>query len=318
MKKVFITANLPGRAVEILKRDFHVEVFPEERAPTRDELIEGAKDAHALITMLSDRVDRTLIDSCPNLRVVSNCAVGTENIDIKYATKRGIFVTNTPGILTETTADLAWALVLSISRRVIEGDSFIRGGGFIGWRPSLLMGLSVYGKTMGIYGMGRIGAAVGRRARGFDMGVIYHNRNRNKEAEEGIKARYVDFSTLLRESDFLVITAPLNEDTRGRFGTQEFRQMKRISVIVNVGRGQIIREKELALALKEGIIWGAGLDVYEREPIVEAELLGLRNVVLLPHLGSASQETREEMAEMAVENVIMALNGRMPRNLVNP
>lgn len=318
MKKVFITANLPGNALEILKRDFYVEVFSEECAPNREELMEGAKDANALIAMLSDRVDRTLIDSCPNLRIVSNCAVGTENIDISYATKKGIFVTNTPGILTETTADLAWALVLSVSRRVIEGDSFVKEGRFIGWRPSLLMGLDVYGKTMGIYGMGRIGAAVGRRARGFDMDVIYHNRNRNRETEEEIKAIYVDFPNLLRKSDFLIITAPLNEDTKGRFGTQEFRQMKRTSVIVNVGRGQIIKEKELALALKEGIIWGAGLDVYEREPIVEEELLGLKNVVLLPHLGSASQETREKMAAMAVENVIMALNGRTPRNLVNP
>ncbi|MGE5443887.1 MAG: 2-hydroxyacid dehydrogenase [Ignavibacteriales bacterium] len=318
VKKVFITANLPGKAVELLKKDFHVEVFPGERTPTRDELLEGAKDAHALITMLSDRVDRTLIDSCPNLRVVSNCAVGTENIDIPYATKRGIFVTNTPGILTETTADLAWVLILSVSRRVLEGDSFVREGKFIGWRPSLLMGLSVYGKTMGIYGMGRIGAAVGRRARGFDMDVIYHNRNRNEEVEEIVKARYVDFSTLLRESDFLVITAPLNENTRGRFGTQEFRHMKRTSMIVKVGRGQIIKERELARALKEGIIWGAGLDVYEREPIVDEGLLGLKNVVLLPHLGSASQETREKMVEMAVENVVMALSGKTPRNLINP
>lgn len=318
MKKVFITANLPGRAVELLKKDFHIEVFPEERTPTRGELIEGAKDAHALITMLSDMVDRTLIDSSSNLSVVSNCAVGTENIDIPYATKKGILVTNTPGILTETTADLAWALVLSVSRRVLEGDSFVREGKFIGWRPSLLIGLSIYGKTMGIYGMGRIGAAVGKRARGFDMDVIYHNRKRNEEAEREVRARYVGFSTLLRESDFLVITAPLNEDSRGRFGTQEFGQMKRTSVIVNVGRGQIIKEKELALALKGGIIWGAGLDVYEREPIVEEGLLGLKNIVLLPHLGSASLETRERMVEMAVENVIMALGGKTPRNLINP
>jgi glyoxylate reductase len=318
MKKVFITANLPGKAVEPLKKDFHVEVFPEERTPTENELIEGAKDAHALITMLSDRVDKTLIDSCPNLIVVSNCAVGTENIDIPYTTKKGIFVTNTPGILTETTADLVWALVLSVSRRVLEGDSFVRRGKFIGWRPSLLMGLNIHGKTVGIYGMGRIGTAVGRRARGFDMDIIYHNRSRNEEAEEMVKARYVDFPTLLGESDFLVITAPLNENTRGRFGTQEFRQMKRTSVIVNVGRGQIIKERELAIALKEGIIWGAGLDVYEREPIVHKGLLGLKNVVLLPHLGSASQETREKMVEMAVENVVMALNGKTPRNLINP
>jgi glyoxylate reductase len=318
MKKVFITAYLPGNAVELLKKDFHVEVFPEERTPTKDELLEGAKDAHALITMLSDKVDKTLIDSCSDLRVVSNCAVGTENINIPYATEKGIFITNTPDILTETTADLAWALILSVSRRIVEGDSFVREGKFIGWRPSLLMGVNVYGKTIGIYGMGRIGTAVGRRAKGFDMNVIYHSRNRNEEAEGKIEARYVDFPTLLGESDFLVITAPLNESTRGGFGTQEFQKMRRTSVLVNIGRGQIVKEKELALALKDGIIWGAGLDVYEREPIVEEELIELKNVVLLPHLGSASEETREKMAEVAVESVVLTLNGQIPRNLVNP
>lgn len=318
MKKVFITAHLPGNAVELLKKDFHVEVFPEERTPTENELLEGAKDAHALITMLSDKVDRILIDSCPNLRVVSNCAVGTENIDIPYATEKGIFVTNTPDVLTETTADLAWALILSVSRRVIEGDSFVRKGKFIGWRPSLLMGVNVYGKTIGIYGMGRIGMAVSQRAKGFNMQVIYHNRKRNEEAERKIGARYVDFPTLLGESDSLVITAPLNESTRGRFGTQEFQKMRRTSVLVNIGRGQIVKEKELALALKEGVIWGAGLDVYEREPIIEEELLELKNVVLLPHLGSASEETRAMMAEMAVESVVLTLSSKKPRNLVNP
>jgi glyoxylate reductase len=318
MKKVFITANLPGKSIELLKRDFHVAVFPEERTPTRDELQGGARDVHGLITMLSDKVDRTLIDSCLNLGVVSNCAVGTENIDIPYATRKGIFVTNTPGVLTETTADLAWTLIMSVSRRVVEGDAFVREGKFNGWRPSLLLGINVYGKTLGIYGMGRIGAAVGRRAKGFDMDVIYHNRNRSEEVEREIGARYVDFPAFLRESDFLVITAPLNEESQGRFGAGEFRQMKKNSVLVNVGRGQIVKEKELALALEKGIIWGAGFDVYEREPIVEEGLLKLRNVVLLPHLGSASQETREKMAEMAVENVVLALSGKTPRNLVNP
>ncbi len=318
MKKIFITANLPGNAADPLRRDFLVEVFPHERTPTESELQKGAKDAHAIITMLFNNVDKALIDSCPNLRIISNCAVGTENIDIPYATEKGIFVTNTPDVLTEATADLAWSLILSVARRIVEGDSFLRKGRFKGWRPSLLLGVNVYGKTLGIYGMGRIGIAVGRRAKGFGMHVIYHNRKRNEEGEREIGADYVDFPILLRESDFLVITGPLNEETRGRFGMEEFRKMKRTSVLVNVGRGQIVKEKELALALKEGIIWGAGLDVYEREPIVEEELLGLRNAVLIPHLGSATEETRKRMAEMAVENVIFALNGRTPLNLVNP
>lgn len=318
MKKVFITARLPGSSVELLKREYHVDVFPEERPATRNELLKGAKDAHGLITMLFDKVDRILIDSCQKLCVISNYAVGTENIDIPYATKKRIFVTNTPGVLTETTADLAWALILSVSRRVVEGDTFLRDGKFIGWRPSLLLGVNVYGKTLGIYGMGRIGTAVSRRAKGFDMQVIYHNRRRNEEVEREIRAKYVDFPTLLTESDFLVITAPLNAESQGRFGIEEFRKMKRTAVIVNVGRGQIIKEKELALALKEGIIWGAGLDVYEREPIVEEGLLNLKNAVLIPHLGSATEETRTKMADIAIENVILALSGNIPKNLVNP
>jgi len=318
MKKVFITARLPGNSVELLKREFHVDVFPEERPATRNELLKGAKDAHGLITMLFDKVDRILIDSCQKLCVISNCAVGTENIDIPYATKKRIFVTNTPGVLTETTADLAWALILSVSRRVVEGDTFLRDGKFIGWRPSLLLGVNVYGKTLGIYGMGRIGTAVSRRAKGFDMQVIYHNRRRNKDGERKIRAKYVDFPNLLKESDFLVITAPLNEESQGRFGIEEFRKMKRTSVLVNVGRGQIVKEKELAFALKEGIIWGAGLDVYEREPHVAEGLLKIKNVVLIPHLGSATEETRTRMADIAVENVVLALSGNIPKNLVNP
>ncbi|MGH7799914.1 MAG: 2-hydroxyacid dehydrogenase [Thermodesulfobacteriota bacterium] len=318
MKKVFITANLPGKSVELLRRDFHVEVFPKERPATRNELLKGAKDAHAIITMLFDKVDRILIDSSQNLLIISNCAVGTENIDTPYATEKGIFVTNTPGVLTETTADLAWALILSVSRRLVEGDSFLRDGKFIGWRPLLLLGVNVYGKTLGIYGMGRIGTAVARRAKGFDMQVIYHSRRRNKDGVRKIRTKYVDFPNLLKESDFLVITAPLNEESRGRFGIEEFRKMKRTSVLVNVGRGQIIKEKELAFALKEGIIWGAGLDVYEREPYVEEGLLELKNIVLIPHLGSATEETRTRMADIAIENVILALSGNIPKNLVNP
>src|SRR5574341_918457 len=282
MRKVFITANLPGKSVELLKRDFHGGVFPKERPATRNELLKGAKGAHAIITMLFDKVDKTLIDSCQNLLIISNCAVGTENIDIPYATEKRIFVTNTPGVPTETTADLAWALILSVSRRLVEGDSFLRNGKFIGWRPLLLLGVNVYGKTLGIYGMGRIGTAVARRAKGFDMQVIYHSRRRNKDGEK------------------------------------EIRKMKRTSVLVNVGRGQIIKEKELAFALKEGIIWGAGLDVYEREPHVEEGLLKIKNVVLIPHLGSATEETRTRMADIAVENVVLALSGNIPKNLVNP
>ncbi len=318
MKKVFITAQLPGKSVEVLKSDFIVEVFPEDRSPTRDEILNVARDSHALITMVTDRIDSTVIDSCPNLMVISNCGVGYENIDVSYATEKGILVTNTPGVLTETTADLVWALIFSVARRIVEGDTFVREGKFVGWRPTLLMGVNVHGKTLGIYGMGRIGTAVARRAKGFDMQVIYNNRMRNEEAERETGAKYVEFSTLLEESDFIAVTAPLNDESGGRFGLAEFRRMKRTSVLVNVGRGQIVKEKELVRALKDGIIWGAGLDVYEKEPVIEEELFELKNVVLLPHLGSASMETRQKMADIAVENALRVLKGQTPRNLVNP
>jgi len=317
MARVFVTASLPGKGLDKLSEGFEVEVFPEDRSITHNELMEGAKEADALITLLTDRVDREVINSSTNLRIIANCAVGYDNIDLQYATGRGIFVTNTPGILTETTADLAWALIMSVARWTPRGDAFVREGKFKVWRPKLFLGMDVHGKTLGIYGMGRIGEAVARRAEGFNMRVIYYNRKRNEQGERDTGAIYVDFPTLLKESDFLVITAPLNKESEGRFGWKEFKEMKRGSILVNVGRGPIVREKELARALKERVIWGAGLDVYEREPEIEKGLLALENVVLLPHLGSASFDTREQMADMAVRNVIAALNGEIPPNLVN-
>ncbi len=317
MARVFVTASLPGKGLDKLSESFEVHVFPEYHFITHDELIEGVKEASALITLLTDRVDRAVINSSPNLRVIANCAVGYENIDLPYATEKGIFVTNTPGVLTETTADLAWALIMSVARWTPRGDAFVRKGEFKAWRPKLFLGMDVHGKTLGIYGMGRIGEAVARRAKGFDMRVIYYNRKRNEGGEKDSGAIYVDFPMLLKESDFLVVTAPLNRESEGRFGWKEFKEMKRNSILVNVGRGPIVREKELARALKEKVIWGAGLDVYEREPEIEKGLLALENVVLLPHLGSASFETRERMAEMAVRNIIATLNGEIPPNLVN-
>jgi len=318
MKKIFVTSKLPGNAVDSLKKDFDVEIFDKHELPTKIEVQEGAKDAIAILSTVSNQIDKDILNSCPNLIIVSNYGVGFENIDVPYATKRGIYVTNTPGVLTETTADLAWALMFTVGRRIVEGDAVVRKGQFKRWDPSFLLAMDVYGKTLGIYGLGRIGSAVGRRASGFNMRVIYVNKSRRLEAEEEIGCDFVDFPTLLRESDFLVITAPLTESTRGRFGLDEFKKMKRNSILINIARGPIVREKELAQALKKKVIWGAGLDVYENEPEVEKGLLGLDNVVLLPHLGSASFETRERMAEMAVENAKLALNGEVPINLVNP
>jgi len=301
----------------LLGREYEVAVFPEKIPPTKNEIIKYGIDSNAFITTVNDIIDKEIIESCPGLRVIANCAVGYENIDVNYAVKKGIYVTNTPDVLNETTADLAWALILSTARRVTEGDSLVRKGEFRYWGLSLLLGHNVYGKTLGIFGMGRIGSAVARRSVGFSMRVIYSSRNRNKEIDNQIGSALVDFQTLLRESDYLVITAPLNEDTRGRFGMEEFQQMKDTAVLINVGRGPIVRERELANALKKGVIWAAGLDVFEKEPEVDEELIKLNNVVLLPHIGSGTVETREGMAKMAVENVIGALNGKVPNNLVN-
>ena len=319
MKKVFVTSNkLPGTVVDDLKDKFDVEVFDKDNLPTKSEIIEGAKDARAIISTVSNQIDREIIDNCPDLMIISNYGVGFENIEVSYATKKGIFVTNTPDVLTETTADLAWALMFAVARRVVEGDRVVREGEFKRWGPDFLLGLDVYGKTLGIYGMGRIGRAVARRSNGFGMRVIYNSRSRKSEAEEETKCTFVNFQSLLNESDFLVITVPLNESTRGRFGLGEFKSMKNDSILVNISRGPIVKEKELAEALGKGLIWGAGLDVYEKEPEVEKDLLKMKNVVLLPHVGSASLETRVKMSEMAVANAASALKGEIPKNLVNP
>ncbi len=318
MEKIYVSAQYPGEPLDRLKKEYRVEEFLGERLPTRAELLEGASGSAAVIATVSDQIDKEFIDLLPGLRIVSNCGVGYENIDVLYATEKGVMVTNTPDVLTETTADLAWALMMSVARRVIEGDDYVREGKFRCWHPSLLLGQNIYGKTLGIYGMGRIGAAAARRAGGFGMRVIYHNRKRNEVAEMETGAVYADFPELLKESDFIIVSSPLNKGTRGRFGIEEFRQMKPTSIIVNVGRGPIIKENELAEALRNGLIWGAGLDVYENEPEVHHELLKLNNTVLLPHIGSASRETRVRMIDMAVESVELALGGKTPKHLVNP
>lgn len=318
MKKVFVSLEYPGDAVERLAGKYEVVVFGEERLPTRKELLEGAKGSSAVISTVADSIDREFIDLLPDLKIVSNCGVGYENVDVAYATERGVMVTNTPNVLTETTADLAWALMFAVARRVVEADAYVRSGKFKTWHPSLLMGQNVHGKTLGVFGMGRIGSAVARRASGFGMKVLYHNRSRNEVAEKETGAEYAEFPRLLEESDFIAITSPLNEGTRGRFGAEEFRRMKRSAIIVNVGRGPIIKENELSAALREGTIWGAGLDVYEKEPEIDPGLLDLPNTVLLPHIGSAARETRERMIDMAVTSVELALEGKAPKHLVNP
>ena len=317
MWRVFVTRRIPR--LELLEReDIALEVFEEDRPPTKAEIIEGVREADALICLLTDPIDKEVISSAPRLRVIGNYAVGYNNIDVEEATRRGIAVLNTPGVLTETTADLAFALLLAAARRVVEGDRFMREGRFNGWAPRLLLGVDVHGKTLGIVGMGRIGAAVARRARGFSMRVLYWSRRRKEEVEREMGAEYVSLERLLEESDFVSVHTALTPETYHLIGEREIRRMKRGAILINVARGEVVDERALIKALRDGHLRAAALDVFEGEPRVNPELLELENVVLTPHIGSASVETRTRMAEMVIEGVLTVLRGGRPENTVNP
>lgn len=281
-------------------------------APSPEELLAGLNGAVGAITLLTDRIDGAVLDAAPSIRVVANLAVGYDNIDVEAALARGVVVTNTPDVLTDATADLAWALLLGAARRIGEGERLVRSGRWTGWSPTQLLGASLPGKTLGVYGLGQIGTAVARRARGFDMRVQYTTRRPRPGAEAELGARWVDFDTLVRTSDFIVITAPLNDDTRHAFNASVFDVMRSDAVLVNAGRGPIVDERALVDALRSGSIGGAGLDVYEREPEVEAGLLALDRVVLAPHLGSATREARAAMVTLCCDNVLAVLSGKEP------
>jgi glyoxylate reductase len=316
--KIFVTRHLPGPALKQLARTFDVAVNSEDRSLTKQEIIEGAKQADALLTLLTDTIDAEVIEATPHLQVISNYAVGYNNIDVEAATRAGIPVCFTPGVLTDTTADLAFALILGVARRLVESDQFLRKGAFDGWKPELLLGADVHHKRLGIVGFGRIGYAVAKRALGFDMEVIYTSRSpiRDSLKLDGVKP--VDFETLLKTSDFISLHLPITHETHHLIGEAEFELMKETAFVINTARGPIIDEKALVKALKEGKIAGAGLDVFEREPNVERELLELKNTLLLPHIGSATLETRSQMGILAAENAIAIFSGRPPHAIVNP
>lgn len=320
MPKVYISQRIFKEALDVLREEGIAFEMNEGARLSKEELIKRIKGVDGLICLLSDVVDREVLDSNPGLKAVSNVAVGYDNIDMNAATERGIMVTNTPGVLTETTADLAFALLLSVARRTPEADRFIRTEKYEGWeliQPHL--GTDVYGKTLGVVGMGRIGTAVARRAhKGFDMNIIYYDEIRNKQAEEELGASFVEFDELLERSDLISIHVPLTEKTRHMFSTEQFKRMRREAYLINTSRGLVVDEEALAQALREGEIKGAGLDVYEEEPQVHPELVKIEeHVVLLPHIGSASVETRTKMAVIAAENMVAALKGEEPPNLVN-
>ncbi|MDZ7671637.1 MAG: D-glycerate dehydrogenase [Halanaerobiales bacterium] len=317
MPKVFVTRKIPDTGLEILKKKYEVEVFSDSTNPTKEEFINGAKDADAIVSLLSDPIDREIIESCKNLKVIANYAVGYDNIDLDAAKENNISVTNTPDVLTQATADLTWTLLLSAARRIIESDKFVRDLKYKGWGPELLLGQRTYGKTLGIIGFGRIGKAVAQRAKGFNMNVLYNKRTPLDKVEENkLNATYAELDELIKSSDFITINASLNESTYHLIDKQELKNMKETAVIVNTGRGPIINEKELANALKNKEIFAAGLDVYEKEPEIYHKLLELDNVVLTPHTGSATTYSRYKMSEMVAEDVIAVLEGRKPNNKV--
>jgi len=323
--KVFITRELPEEGIRAIKEFFEAEVWPEYTAPPYEVLRKKAREVDALVTLLTDKVDCDLIreGASSRLRIISQYAVGYDNIDIECATKHGVYVTNTPGVLTDATADLTWALILATARRIVEADKFVRTGEWsrtgTGWHPLMMLGLEVHGATIGIIGMGRIGRAVAKRARGFDMRVLYYDKYRlPEEVERELCATYVDLETLLKESDVVSIHTPLTKETYHLIGEHELRLMKPTAILVNTSRGKVVDTDALVRALTEKWIAGAGLDVFEEEPLPEGHpLTKLDNVVLAPHIGSATHKTRTRMALLVAENLKAFLEGKIPPTLVN-
>jgi len=318
--KVYVTRLLPERGLAKIRQNFDAEVWEEYSPPPKRVIVEKVRDIDGLVPLLSDPIDSEVFDAAPKLKIVAQMAVGFDNIDIKEATRRGIYVTNTPEVLTETTADFAWALLMAIARRVVEADKYVRTGQWkVSWHPSMLLGRDIHGSTLGIVGAGRIGAALARRAKGFDMKVLYHDVVPRPDLEKDLGAKRVDLDTLFRESDFVSVHVPLMKETYHLVDARKLSLMKKTAYLINNSRGPTVDEKALYDALKEGRIAGAGLDVFEQEPTpMSNPLLGLENVVVAPHISSASHETRSRMAEMAADNAIAFFEGRKPPNLVNP
>jgi glyoxylate reductase len=318
--KVYVTRGLPERGLKIIMERFDAEVWPEYAPPPKKTIIEKAKDVDALATLLSDKIDAEVFDAAPKLKMIAQLAVGFDNVDVQEATKRGIYVSNTPEVLTDTTADFAWTLLMALARRVVEADKYVRMGKWkVGWHPAMLQGRDVYGATMGIVGAGRIGYAVAKRATGFSMKILFYDVIPRPEMEKDFGAKKVDLDELLKQSDFVSVHVPLMKETHHLINAEKLRLMKKTAYLINNSRGPVVDEKALYEALNEGRIAGAGLDVFEQEPTSLANpLLKLDNVVVAPHISSASYETRSKMAEMVADNLIAFFEGKKPPNLINP
>jgi glyoxylate reductase len=317
--KLFSTHVLFEEPRKKLAERFNVEYWTGEERPPRAEVLQRVSGKDALICLLTEKVDRELLDAAgPNLRIVANVAVGFDNIDVLACTERNVAVTNTPGVLDETTADFAWTLLMAVARRLVEGDRMARSGAWTRWNLDQLCGTDIWGKTLGIIGLGRIGRAVARRASGFRMGILYNSTSRAPlEIEKELNAEYASRDAVFEQADFVSLHVPLNAATRGLVGPVELAKMKRTAFLINTTRGPVVQEAALIEALERGLIAGAALDVFEREPLIPD---GLRrdNVVLAPHLGSASVETRTRMALIAVENAIAFFDGKRPPTILNP
>lgn len=316
--RVLVSRRLPEAGLAPLREaGLDVDVYDGDTPIPRGELLARVEGADGIVTLMSERVDDELLKAAgPQLKVVANYAVGYDNIDLEACSRHGVVATNTPDVLSDTTADMAFALLLAVARRIRSGDSLVRSGDWTGWEPEQLLGAQVTGATLGIVGMGRIGRALARRARGFDMRLLYHNRRADPEAERELGATYAALDELLGASDFVSLHAPLTPETRHLIGGRELRAMKKTAVLINTARGPVVDETALVSALRDGTIAGAGLDVFEHEPEVHPGLLDMDNVVLTPHLGSATLETRTAMALLCSHAVLAVLAGRKPENVI--
>ncbi|MFW6361550.1 MAG: 2-hydroxyacid dehydrogenase [Spirochaetota bacterium] len=316
--KVYITRRIPQAGIDLLKEKYDVKVNPHDRALSRAELLSAVQDADGVLCLLTDKIDGEFFDAAPQLRGVANYAVGYDNIDVPEATRRKLPVSNTPGVLTDATAEMAWALLFAVARRVVESDGHMRAGKWGGWGPLQFIGGDVSGKTLGVVGTGRIGTAMALKSTGFNMRVLYTDVVENEVLNEKCKARRVDFDTLLAESDFVSIHVPLMDSTRHLFNAEVFKKMKSTSYLINTSRGPVINETDLVQALKAGELAGAGLDVYEAEPKMAAGLADLTNAVLTPHTASATEAARTNMALKAARNLSAMIAGETPPDCVNP
>ncbi|HJX45906.1 MAG TPA: D-glycerate dehydrogenase [Patescibacteria group bacterium] len=319
--KIFVTRKIPGENIKaLIDVGCTVDISPYDRPLEEEELVERVAGKDVILTLLTDRIDADLMDAAgPQLKIISNYAVGFDNIDIKAATDRGIVVTNTPSDeVNEAVAEHTWALILCLSRRIVEADEATRRGGYRGWEPDIFMGKSLIGKTLGIVGLGRIGTMVARRAIGYNMTLLYNKRTPDVEAEKKFGVQFVTLDELLTRSDYVTLHVPLTDETRGMMNSQTFSKMKQGSFMINTARGPVVSEHDLVEALRSGHLAGAALDVFENEPDINPELLGMENVILTPHIASATREARNKMGQQAITAILDVLQGKKPENIANP